>query len=367
MAIPTSGPIDINTIITNNQNSGATDDLASMGSNILKLNRNTNISLSDFYHNYNNAISSNIAISMNVSLNYNRLPILYDGTKFVVAQGLGTIGVYNSSDGINWNAINITQTNSTNLNSGRLECAAYGNGTYVFAPVVTGNQNGYPPQIFVSTNGINWTGYPGPITYSYYGFYCFNVIRFLNGKFYGAGRMTAPYYSTDGINWTQGSTSFNSILSDIAYGNGIYIAVNLGVISGTNIVSTNQYLRSTDGINWSTYTLPNNTTNPSCVFGNGRFVVFDGSVTYVSTDGINWTSATLPSYINNGGLYQISFGNGVFSVFSSYSVDGLNWNQINGEVSAFNILNSVGYITYGNGKFVSINNNPNANNIITYS
>ena len=77
-------------------------------------------------------------------------------------------------------------------------------------------------------------------------------------------------------------------LREIAYGNGLFVAV--GSVTANSVFAT-----SRDGRNWSVQ-WRTNINLASIAFGNGRFVAFgDGSYRgLVSRDGFNWTDITLP-------------------------------------------------------------------------
>jgi hypothetical protein len=85
--------------------------------------------------------------------------------------------------------------------------------------------------------------------------------------------------STDGTSWTNVSSGFEDDLSDVAYGNGVFVAV------GGNTV-----LVSSDGLTWNEYPPPAGFYSYSIAFGDGMFVALDSSPNsvFTSPDGINW-------------------------------------------------------------------------------
>lgn len=120
--------------------------------------------------------------------------------------------------------------------------------------------------------------------------------------------------STDGISWTQYTSSSNGV-QQIIYGNGRYVRLFQGVPGNTFIQI------SYDGITWinSSFLL---SLNQGCVdicYGNGKFViVFDTGLTTLppdfaySSDGLNWISGYLPNRYYDNAKRDISFGSGYF-------------------------------------------------------
>ena len=131
--------------------------------------------------------------------------------------------------------------------------------------------------------------------------------------------------------------------TDIAYGNGRFVAVAL---------STNKAAYSLDGSTWVDVTLPSSNWS-SVAYGNGKFVITGTeSVGLYSTDGITWNISTIPNQL--GGL-ALTFGNGIFVNITvnktdmAYSKDGINW--LIGKMPSASNWNSV---AYGAGRFVCI-------------
>lgn len=166
--------------------------------------------------------------------------------------------------------------------------------------------------------------------------------------------------SYDGLSWELKNLPIGQYFGSIAFGNGIFV-----IVPRTAAVSSVKSLISSDGINWTNVTLPEGRYWSDVTFGNGMFVAVSGlydanySSCYTSTDGLTWTVRNLP-----GSSYtqRVAFGNGKFvmalgrsTTTSSYSYtyvssDGINWEQKSLPVSG-----SWGSVTFGNGKFVMIN------------
>ena len=135
-------------------------------------------------------------------------------------------------------------------------------------------------------------------------------------------------YSTDGINWTEGTISSTSrYWQSICYGNDKFVVV---------AYQSNYFAYSTDGINWTEGTI--SSTKRwwwSVCYGNGKFVAVAYNTNYFaySTDGINWIEGTISDISSTGGEWNsVCYGNGKFVAVASskvfaYSTDGINWTE----------------------------------------
>lgn len=93
--------------------------------------------------------------------------------------------------------------------------------------------------------------------------------------------------SPDGINWTGRWASVSEYFSDIAYGNGIYIATD-----GSNTTKTKFYV-STDSINWTAQG-PQASNVFSIAYGGGRFwAVGNTGIAYSTTNGTVYSTVTM--------------------------------------------------------------------------
>lgn len=154
--------------------------------------------------------------------------------------------------------------------------------------------------------------------------------------------VTTYMTTTDGITFT--SRVFPTAGTwRVAYGNGIFLAVNYDASATTAYTST-------DGINWTSRTITANATSyGKPVFGDGLFVIPAGNTAWLATaDGITYTAVTgIAAAVNaNSGS---AFGNGTFVVIGTsgavlVSQDGLSWNS----VAAITAVQ----LRFGNGHFV---------------
>jgi hypothetical protein len=123
--------------------------------------------------------------------------------------------------------------------------------------------------------------------------------------------------SADGASWTRHDGALpQSPLQDVAFGNGVFVAVGGNLWPGTEPRPI--ALSSADGMTWTDIDIP--TTEPlrHVTFGGGLFVmVANDGQTFVSTDGTTFTPAGVPTegYRING----ITFGAGRFVAWG--------WNQ----------------------------------------
>jgi hypothetical protein len=171
-------------------------------------------------------------------------------------------------------------------------------------------------------------------------------VAFGNGVYVAVG-LGSFATSTDGITWTT-RTNPGGILSfrRITFGNGIFVTTAPGGSTSTSIYT------STDGITWTARTSPS-AGYEGVFFGNSLFVAFGISIVSTSTDGITWTSRTA-----TGNWRGCSFGAGRFvlvsatSTAAAHSTDGATWtvttNGINGASAAVTFANNI-FVAVGGG------------------
>jgi hypothetical protein len=194
-----------------------------------------------------------------------------------------------STDGITWT----TRT----IPSGNYQALGYGNGVFV-----AGSSGGV---IVYSTDGITWTTStttPGP-NHIIYG-----------DKWVSGGTSGWIGTSTDGITWTTRTSTFGgtSAIHQLAYGNGIYMAV--GATGGVAI--------STDAITWVSRTSQAGFGLSGVGFlayGNGVFMVGSDAGSQnngfkITRDGNTWATLPNPNSINP----NFSFSNFTFNLVGSW-------------------------------------------------
>jgi len=126
------------------------------------------------------------------------------------------------------------------------------------------------------------------------------------------------YTSPDGFTWTPSATTLPSPATDVAFGNGVFVATSQ-TATGTRVH------RSADGSTWTTAEMQDvaPSTGEDLAFGNGTFVMVAADGVLTSADGKDWKSA--PRQTLNG----IEFGAGKFVGWNGTqlesSKDGINW------------------------------------------
>ena len=188
--------------------------------------------------------------------------------------------------------------------------------------------------------------------------------------------------STNGVNWTVGSTDVQVTFKGLAYGNGLFVAVgdsttgfSLITSSGDTFVTSGgdtliadpgfRVATSVDGITWTQRMAPARYAWSSVAYGNGLFVAVangNGGTTQVmtSSDGITWTLQTTPSTQSNHNWISVTYGNSGFVAVASggtgtlnramYSTDGVTW------LAGVTPADPAGLVsvTYGNGLYVAV-------------
>ena len=169
-------------------------------------------------------------------------------------------------------------------------------------------------------------------------------LHYLNGRFVTVGNSGGVASSTDGgRTWTTHDTAgISTRLTDIAYANGLYVAMGF---------STDTYT-SPDLVTWTTRT--SGYGGSEIINAGGEFLISNPTAT--SADGVNWTPVTVPSWV------RIRFGTlgydselGVYSLNSSlmYSsspdTDLTEWTSYN-----FPSTRSLTGIAEGNGVVVGV-------------
>lgn len=205
----------------------------------------------------------------------------------------------------NWQAVATSPTGFRGI--------AHMNGRFVAA--------GYGTNILVSTNGSNWFNVPGGLANN--GFEGILAVDAAAGQFVTVGGATGHIFSSpDGVQWTRRLTLPGIVeLWAVTHGNGIFVAVGYRNASQMSAIAAT----SPDGINWQSHELPFFTTPRNIAYGNGMFVAVGSPISMRSTNGRDWTP------INSLLAQGIAFGDGRFvatlSTNGFSSSDGVNWSQ----------------------------------------
>jgi hypothetical protein len=178
-------------------------------------------------------------------------------------------------------------------------------------------------------------------------------VAYGNGLFVAVGGGGVVTTSPDGITWTAGTPANGSNWYSVTYGNGLFVAV---ASSG----GTNRVMTSPDGITWTGRTAAQANSWYSVTYGNGLFVAVSSDGTnrvMTSPDGITWT-ARIAAEAND--WMNVTYGNGLFVAVSQYagankimtSPDGITWTARKAP-----IINYWRDVIYGNGLFVAVGTN----------
>ena len=138
------------------------------------------------------------------------------------------------------------------------------------------------------------------------------------------GQTSTILTSPDGVTWTSRSAPTSmSLIDDIAFANGVFVACGL---------ATNPIIYSADGITWSIGSGPSPATAKGVAYGNSKWVVVASGAVYISTNnGVSWTTTISIAALNN--VTSLSFANGYFIASTSTptlvrSSDGLTWTDV---------------------------------------
>lgn len=234
--------------------------------------------------------------------------------------------------------------------------AAYGNGRFVIVGSELMSDFGF---IQSSDDGMTWTNRFGNSIYDLLDVaYGQGIFVAVGWDWYGGQNL---YSSTNGVNWTARTNATVSTFYGVTFTPGLFVAVGDGTIPGGSITTNRNIYTSSNGTNWTgraSGAPPNDVHAITGVaYGAGRFVGVDGyGYTYTSTTGITWTRSLIganpPPASSYGG--SISFCNDRFIVLSGaatnlVSLDGVNWSaMVKDKTNLFT------QVLYGNGLYVGL-------------
>ena len=141
--------------------------------------------------------------------------VIYSNGKFIAGGGEGHTDIRYSTNGKNWTTASIYD------NGGGISGIAYnGTDTYVAVSDVSDSYNDGRPEVYTSSDGINWV--TGSLTYTGPNWRELDAVKYLNGKFIAVGDERIVT-SSNGTDWAEQTGSFPSYNSSVAYGNGKYV------------------------------------------------------------------------------------------------------------------------------------------------
>lgn len=262
--------------------------------------------------------------------------------------GVGNYGVtLSSTDGKLWSG-------KTPMTTSSLQWVMSGNG---LSMTLT-----WYDTILASSNGTEWSKRVLSANHTYWnyfgnvGTYCHDRFFLLGGNREGALITT----SFDGITWSDQVSHVSGNLKDVAYGNGLFVAV------GVSYNSIPMVTMSSDGISWTSKNFSSGFKYEpwrleSIAFGNGKFVasgiggVKEQNIFAVSSDGITWSSQ-MTGLANADKISDITFGDSQFVAVSGSgkimtSHDGITW-----ENGVSNLPCYLSAVAFGNHGFVTVGN-----------
>jgi hypothetical protein len=257
-----------------------------------------------------------------------------------------------STPGVQWTAIVPgTQKGTTTFGNNHISAVAWGNNTFV--------AGGYNGKMAYSADGIHWTALKEK------SFDLGNIAwgrnRFV-ASYLDADLKTKIAYSTNGRNWTVARIPYEFfIVSDIAWGGGIFIAAGDAVGDANDWTLDGRMIYSVDGKNWTAVADTSFGDNPihAVAWGGGTFVAggFMGKMAY-STDGKNWT-AVAASPFGNSPVYDIAWGGGTFVATGdrgkmAYSTDSIHWTSVSASPFGTGPIHT---ISWGGGAFIAAGRN----------
>jgi hypothetical protein len=222
-----------------------------------------------------------------------------------------------SDDGKSWTGAS-SPTTGIPVNDANWNDVASGNGVLVAVSSGMNAGNETANRILRSTdNGLTWTtgqlpcrNCSAPLAYE-----TAEAVVFAEGLFVAVGSKIMT--SEDGLTWTVRATA---TLKDIAYGNGVFVAVT-PVGNGINHV-----WRSDNGVSWTTVSHASIGISPTYVhrirFGNGVFL-FGSSTRFLTTvNGSTFSTATNWLTLGSGQWRGLGFGEGRFVAVGDTSNGG---------------------------------------------
>lgn len=296
----------------------------------------------------------------NVGTSYDFKAVTFANSTFVAVGD----GIFTSPDGITWTERAVPQPAPTcvwdkKLNA-QLKAITYGNGMFVAVGCVvctepSGSLYVIRYQVLVSPDGINWYWIGIETLATLYGC-CLEDIAYGNGLFMAVGDFCV-FTSSDGITWEDKRPQMltDYTLHGIVYENNKFVAV--GEYGSYGAILTTE----DGGTTWDKRLYGITTALFDVTYGNNTFVaVGENCAIFTSSDGISWTSSDTPpcsEYL----LRSITYGNNKFVAvggneskgFITTSPDGITWET--SETSETMGLNQdLKDIAYGENTFVAV-------------
>jgi hypothetical protein len=189
------------------------------------------------------------------------------------------------------------------LSSGWLGGVSFGNNVFVTVGSIGGSDFGV---VLSSADGKTWIyrGTPGSLPSSFFNLY---DVAFGNGVFVAVGWLESIYSSTNGADWVRRRTGVFGYYDRVVFRDGFFWAGRTG----------GPTFRSTDGVVWqSSPSWPGYSGLPISAAGISATISTSPNGVLFSTDSINWALA----YSGDLFLSDVAFGNGSFVAVGQHGV-----------------------------------------------
>lgn len=173
-----------------------------------------------------------------------------------------------------------------------------------------------------------------------------NDMAYGEGVYVAVGENGFILRSTDGETWSRVNTGMDDNLYGVAYGGTNFVAIAGGPV-----------LASPDGLHWTEQDLPANVYAYDLIYAEGVFVARGSDRVYLSTDGTEWTEYATGATSTQSG---IAYGNGLFVIVGYGGMILTSENGSSGWTSRTSPLSPTFWdITYGETKFVAVGSSGN--------
>jgi len=304
------------------------------GSNNFTFNTATNIATLT-----GNFVTSNIQVNTIANLGNVANVKISGGSngQYLRTDGNSNLSFVTVSAGTDW-------SNVANLTTGDIFIGRLINGNVV-SP---GNSTTISSNLSLGNWVISNTTYPAAQQLNFSG----NYIWMHGGN--GAQYSNVAYYTTRGDSWSSTTVPFGPAITPIK-------GANNWVVSRQTTAATNAFAYSNDLVTWANASIGANQQWCNVAYGNGVFIAvikdLNSNIVGVSTnDGVSWTTKAVPKTSTAG---YITYGNGVF-FYGQSSNAGAYITSDNG--NTWTLVGASGDITglaHGNNSFMRVFSRPN--------
>ncbi|WDE06094.1 tandem-95 repeat protein [Thalassomonas viridans] len=261
-------------------------------------------------------------VEREISVDVAMQDIIFTGSEFVAA---GLQKVMFSLDGINWSS---SVPNSAVIFHGL---------SNALGSLVIVGENG---TIETSTDGLNWTQRSSTTSDHLY-----DITSNGTDLLVAVGANGTVLNSSDGISWVPVTSTTSAHLYAVEYGNSLYMAVG---DNGTVVTSS-------DGASWSLLSPPGSDALNDVIWDGGKFIVAgNNSQLLASSDASTFTQVDTGDHSNFNG---IAHGNGTVIRGGSDSVFWTSPDAITWSASTTTLPGIINQVEYFNGGFIAVGDN----------